>query len=374
MVELPGESQRCGGDGVSALDPKMEKLRAKAAKEPVDGFLVTTPLNVRYISGFRGEAGTLLVTSKSAYLFTDSRFVEQAEKEATGFSVVKTTMDTDEVKNVVEREGVKRLAFEKDYVTFAAWERFKERFPAAELVGVSGWVEEQRVVKTPEEVACIAKAQEIADDAFDALVPSIRAGAREIDLALELEFTMRKNGADGLAFSIIAVTAERSSLPHGMPTEKAISDGDFLTFDFGAKYRGYCSDETRTFVIGHLDEKHEEIYKVVLEAQLAGLEAVKPGVKGMDVDASGRKVIDAAGYGQYFGHGIGHGVGLNIHERPVAGPKSETVLEPGMVVTVEPGIYIPGFGGCRIEDLVVVTETGKKILSRSPKELRVIGA
>jgi Xaa-Pro aminopeptidase len=157
-----------------------------------------------------------------------------------------------------------------------------------------------------------------------------------------------------------------------VPTDRKIADGDFITFDFGARYQGYCSDETRTFVVGHLDAKHREVYEVVLQAQLAGLDAVKPGVMGKDVDAAGRKVIDAAGYGPYFGHGIGHGVGLEVHEGPSASKKSETILKPGMIVTVEPGVYIPGFGGCRIEDLVLVTETGSQVLSHSPKELRVL--
>lgn len=357
---------------MSAPNVRVDKLREKMAQESVDGLLVTTFLNWRYITGFRGDAGALLITDKSAYLFTDSRYIEEAQEEAVGFSAVMTKVETDEIKTAVQREGLKRLAFEKEHVTYSAWEKLKERFEGVELVGVSLWVEELRMVKTPQEVQFIEKAQDIADDAFALLTNSIRLGSREIDLALEFEFTMRRMGSEGLAFPIIAVSGERSSLPHGVPSERKVADRDFLTFDFGARCQGYCSDETRTFVVGRLDKKHEEIYNVVLEAQLAGLEAVKPGVKGMDVDAAGRKVIDAAGYGQYFGHGIGHGVGLNVHEGPSAGKKSDNVLAPGMIVTVEPGIYIPGFGGCRIEDIVLVTETGSRILSHSPKELKVL--
>ena len=357
-----------GGSG-----PVLDKLRRKMAECGVDGFLVSAFLNWRYISGFRGDAGALLLTEKNAYLFTDSRYIEEAEQEATGFTVRMTTVETDEIKAAVQAEGIKKLAFEKEHVTYSTWERFKERFEGVELVGVSGWVEDLRMVKTPEETAYIEKAQAIADDAFQLLVDTVRPGAREIDLSLELEFTMRKMGSEGLAFPIIAVAGQRSSLPHGVPTENILKDGDFVTFDFGGKYEGYCSDETRTLIVGHVDGKHEEIYNVVLEAQLAGLEAVKPGAMGKEVDAAGRKVIEDAGYGEYFGHGIGHGVGLNVHEGPSAGKKSETVLQPGMVVTVEPGIYIPGFGGCRIEDLVLVTESGHRVLSSSPKELTVVG-
>lgn len=350
----------------------VDKLREKMAREAVDGFLVSTFLNWRYISGFRGDAGALLITPKSAYLFTDSRYVEEAEKSTVGFSVVKTTQDTDQIKIAVQKEGVRRFAFEKEHVTYSTWESFKERFEGVETVGVLGWVEGLRIIKTPEEISCIQKAQEIADDAFHLLAGAIHVGSREIDLALELEFTMRKMGSEGLAFPIIAVAGERSSLPHGVPTENQVSDGDFLTLDFGAKHKGYCSDETRTFVIGHLDKKHEEVYRVVLEAQLAGLEAVRPGVNWKDLDMEARKVIEHAGYGQYFGHGIGHGLGLSVHEGIRASKESDNTLQPGMVMTVEPGIYIPGFGGCRIEDLVLVTETGSRVLSQSPKELRVI--
>ena len=353
--------------------PVLRKLREKMASSGVDGFLVSSFLNWRYVSGFRGDAGALLITEEDAYLFTDSRYIEEAEREAVGFTVKMTTVETDEIKATVQARGIKRLAFEKEHVTYSTWERFKERFEGVELVGVSGWVEDLRMVKTPEEIACIEKAQAIADDAFRLLVDTIRLGAREIDLAMELEFTMRKMGSEGVAFPIIAVAGQRSSLPHGVPTQNALKDGDFVTFDFGGKYQGYCSDETRTLIAGHADERHREIYNVVLEAQMAGLEAVKPGAMGKEVDAAGRKVIEDAGYGQYFGHGIGHGVGLAVHEGPSAGKKSETVLQPGMVVTVEPGVYIPGFGGCRIEDLVLVTETGHRVLSASPKELTVVG-
>lgn len=355
------------------FESRLATIRQKMAGEGVDGFLITTYLNWRYLSGFKGDAGQVLITENSCYLFTDSRYTEEAAEEAPDCIVLETSLDTDRVKETLEKEGVHSLAFEKDQVTYAGYERMQERFQGVSLKGVSRWVEDLRMKKTPGEIALIAKAQEIADEAFSLVTRLIRVGATESELALELEFTMRRLGAEGLAFPIIAVSGARSSLPHGQPTANKVSPGDFLTIDFGARYEGYCSDETRTFVIGPLDKKHEEIYKVVLEAQLAGLEAAKPGVLGKDVDAAARKVIEDSGYGQYFGHGTGHGVGLAVHEGPSAGKRGETVLEPGMVITVEPGIYIPGFGGCRIEDLVHITENGREILSGSPKELTVIG-
>ncbi len=357
---MSGPNQRC------------DRLREKMSQVPVDGFLVTKAINWRYISGFRGDAGALLVTERFAYLFTDSRYIEAARDEAPGFSAVMTSVETDEIKNVVEREGVRRLAFDKEHVTVAELDKFRERFSEVEMIPVSGWVEEQRMVKTSDEVALIEKAQDIADDAFALLTDSIRIGASEIDLALEFEFTMRKMGSAGVAFPLIVVTGERSSLPHGVPSQKKIEDGDFITFDFGAAYQGYVSDETRTFIVGHASKKHEEIYNVVLEAQMAALEAVKPGASGIEVDAVARKIIEDAGYGPNFGHGLGHGVGLVVHEGPRLSKKSTDILVPGNIVTVEPGIYVPGFGGCRIEDLVLVTETGCRILSHSPKELRVL--
>ncbi|HHW27816.1 MAG TPA: aminopeptidase P family protein [Firmicutes bacterium] len=359
---------------MSSLSSRLEAIRAKMGDEQVDGFLVTSMTNWRYVSGFTGDAGCLLVTHDKAFLLTDSRYVEQAEKQCPGFSVKKTTHDEDVLKDVVRKEGVKRLAFEKRHTSYEEWEKLRDRLSDVELKGITGWVENLRMVKTPEEIELIARAQEIADDAFALLFQSIRKGAREEDLALELEFTMRKMGAESVSFPIIVVSGERSSLPHGTPTGKTLADGDFVTFDFGATYQGYHSDETRTFVIGHLDKKHEEVYGIVLEAQEAALRAVKPGVLARDVDLAGRKVIEDAGYGEYFGHGIGHGVGLEIHEGPSVSVKSETVLEPGMVITIEPGIYIPGFGGVRVEELVVVTDDGMRVLTQSPKELTVIKA
>ncbi len=357
---------------MSVVLSRLEKIRAKMHDESVEGFLVTSMTNWRYVSGFTGDAGCLLITLDKVFLLTDSRYVEQAQDQCPEFSVRKTSHDDDVLKELVQSSGVKRLAFEKRHTTYEEWEKLKERLSDVELTGVLGWVEEQRMVKTAEEINLIARAQEIADDAFALLFQSIKRGAKERDLALELEFTMRKMGAESVSFPIIAVSGERSSLPHGTPTGRALQDGDFVTFDFGATYQGYHSDETRTFVIGHLDKKHEEVYGIVLEAQEAALSSVKPGVLAKDVDLAGRKVIEDAGYGEYFGHGIGHGVGLDIHEGPSVSRKSDTVLAPGMVITVEPGIYIPGFGGVRIEELVVVTDDGMRVLTASPKDLTVI--
>ncbi|HOK64483.1 MAG TPA: Xaa-Pro peptidase family protein [Bacillota bacterium] len=350
----------------------LEKLRTKLVEDSVDGLLISKPENWRYVSGFTGDSGVLLITAEHSFLFTDSRYTEQARSEAPDFTVVKTVIEEDVVKNTVNELGLKRIGFEKDYVTYAMWERLRDRFEKQELVGISGWVEELRMIKTSEEVEYISRAQKIAENAFERLLPLIKVGTSEIDLALELEFTMRKMGSEGVAFPFIVVSGPRSSLPHGQPSTRKLEPGDFVTFDFGARFQGYCSDMTRTIVIGPLDEKHKEIYEVVLAAQLTALDVIGPGVIGKEVDLAGRKVIEEAGYGEYFGHGIGHGVGLNVHERPSVGRTSEDILEPGMVITVEPGIYIEGFGGVRIEDMVVVTEEGMRNLTASRKELIVV--
>jgi len=350
----------------------LEKLRLKMSQVPVDAFLVSNMQNWRFVSGFTGDAGTLLITRDEAIIFTDSRYTEQAEQEAPDYTVIKTVVEKNVLKETIDKIRISRIAFEKDYVTYSRWEKLKETLSGQELIGVSGWVEELRAVKSEEEAGYIARAQGIADEAFSRLLPLVKAGASEMDLALELEFTIRKLGSEGIAFPFIVVSGARSSLPHGVPTSKKLEPGDFVTFDFGARCNGYCSDMTRTVVVGHASDKHREIYDLVLRAQLAALEVIKPGVMAREVDLAGRRVIEEAGYGEYFGHGIGHGVGLNVHERPSVGKTSEDVLQPGMIITVEPGIYIPGFGGVRIEDLVLVTEDGKNNLTASEKQLIVV--
>lgn len=351
---------------------RIEAIREKMKAASADAFMVSKPQNWRFISGFTGDSGVLLITGEQMIIFTDSRYIEQARQEALDFEVIKTVVEKDVVKDTVAELKIGTIAFEKHDITYAGWEKLKERFSGQELLGVSGWVEELRAVKTSEEIENIRQAQEMADKAFAQLLPYVKAGTREIDLALELEFTIRKMGSQGVAFPFIVVSGERSSLPHGVPTDRKLEPGDFVTFDFGARCNGYCSDMTRTAAVGPVTDKHREIYDTVLKAQLAALDVIRPGIVAKEVDLAGRRVIEEAGYGDYFGHGIGHGVGLNVHERPSVGKTSETVLQPGMVITVEPGIYIPGFGGVRIEDLVLVTEGGKSNLTASEKQLIVV--
>lgn len=352
-------------------EERIKAIRERLEQEGVDGAYISFRYNMRYLSGFTGDAGALLITAGDSILFTDGRYTEQASVQAPDFRVIETRVDRDVVADNLNSLGVRSLAFESAHVTFSAWEEMSKRFKDVKLVPCSGWVEKLRARKTPEEIAAIKRAAEIANQALTGTLPLLRPGVTERDVALEIEFAMRKMGSEGTAFPVIVVSGARSSLPHGEPGDKRIEPGDFVTFDFGAVCEGYCSDCTRTFVVGPLDDKHRDIYEIVKRAQRAGLDAVRPGVKGSEVDAAGRKVIEEAGLGGYFGHGIGHGVGLQVHESPRLGLKSEDILEPGMVVTVEPGVYIPGFGGVRIEDLVVVGEDGPEILTPYSKELQV---
>ena len=236
-------------------------------------------------------------------------------------------------------------------------------------IPLAGRVDRLRRIKTPEEIGYMRRAEEIGDEAFEALLPLLKPGMTELEAAAELEYQMKKRGAEGFSFDTIMASGIHSSMPHAIPSGKKLEAGDFITMDFGCTYQGYCSDMTRTVVMGKADEKQKEMYGIVLRAQRAALELIRAGLPGSRVDREAREIIEKAGYGDCFGHGLGHSVGLYIHEEPRLSPSDDTILEPGMIETVEPGIYVPGFGGVRIEDMVAVTEDGCENLTRSPKEL-----
>lgn len=349
---------------------RLEKLRNSIAAAEIDGLMVTRPENRRYISGFTGSSGALVITADKAVLITDFRYVEQAKIQAPEFEVVMHgTPFVATLKEVLASCGVRRLGFESDHLTFAQHRSYSEALEGIELVPAEGLVEKIRIIKDAGEIEALAKAAELGDAALEEVLRMVRPGVTERELALELEFFMRRHGADKVGFDFIVASGERSALPHGVASDKEIKLGDLITFDFGCYYEGYTSDMTRTVVLGKADAKQREIYELVLRAQLAALEAIKPGASGVEVDKVARDIISAAGHGEHFGHGLGHGVGLMVHEGPRLSPSSADVLEPGMVVTDEPGVYIPGWGGVRIEDLVVVTEEGSRVLTKFPKEL-----
>ena len=350
---------------------RISKLRTLMQKVNVDAFLVTSPENRRYMSGFTGTSAMCLILPDKAYLLTDFRYIEQAKAQAPEFEIIKTGVKPFEnVKELVA--SAKRMGFEEDHMTFAEYHKLKETLQNVELSPQVKCLTDLRAIKEPEELEKIRKAVEIADSGFDHILKYVKVGQTEEEIAIELEFHMRKAGASGPSFDFIAASGWRSAMPHGVASSKTIEKGDSFTLDFGAIYQGYCSDITRTIVFGEPDEKQRQIYEIVLKAQQAAIEAVKPGVTGKDVDAVARDVITEAGYGDYFGHGLGHSVGLAIHENPRCSPNDDTVIESGMVITVEPGIYLPGWGGVRIEDIVVVTKNGCEVLTQAPKEFIII--
>lgn len=349
-------------------------LREKLGQLGADAILITNGVNRRYISGFTGSSGVLLVTAKESWLLTDFRYMTQAPEQAKDFTVVEHGPKwIDNVKELAASVGVKKLAFEQDTVVFSAYSAWKSALgDEIELIPVSGVIEELRMYKDEAELAVMRDACKLADDTFHHLLSFIKPGLREQEVALEMEMFMRSRGATSSSFDTIVASGERSALPHGVASERVIGVNEFVKLDFGAYYNGYCSDLTRTLVVGKPTDRHREIYEIVLEAQLATLAGIKPGMTGKEADAIARDIIARYGYGDKFGHGTGHGLGMEIHEAPRLSVGGTTVLEPGMTVTVEPGIYLPGFGGVRIEDDIVITADGNSLLTSSPKTLFIL--
>jgi len=353
---------------------RLDRLRSALAERGLDAIVINNPQNRFYLSGFTGSSGLLLVTAAKAYLITDFRYTEQAAVQAPAFEVLKPeSTDLALLAKLLDQEQVKRLGFESDYLTVDQHLNYLGTLGGRELLSASGMVESLRLLKEESELALMRRAAAIADQAWAELIPLIKPGVVERDLAVELEYRMKKLGAEGLAFEIIVASGVRSSLPHGRASEKQIEAGDLVTFDFGAIYEGYCSDMTRTVMVGEPTAKQREIYEIVLEAEQRGLAACKAGMTGLELDEVCRSYIREKGYGDAFGHGTGHGVGIDVHEAPAVSKRGEKHrLQAGMIVTIEPGIYLPGWGGVRIEDMVLVTEHGCESFSKSPKGLLIL--
>lgn len=351
-------------------EARLEGLRQALSEADVQALLVSSPNNVKYLSGFEGDSGWLLVTQSELYLITDFRFMIQAEEEAPGSTLVIYRGNVVEtVKKLVDRENITRLGFESKYCSYDGFKRMETAMPGISLCGLKSMVETLREIKEPFEIDLLRKAVEIADGAFEHVLNHVRPGVSEIELAAEIEFFMRRQGADRPSFETIIGSGFRGALPHGTASRRRLESGDLVVIDFGAYNEGYCSDITRTVVIGQASPEQKKIYNIVLEAQLAALEAVAPGRRCCEIDGIAREIISANGYEANFGHGLGHGVGVEIHESPALNPRNQDELQPGMVITIEPGIYIQGWGGVRIEDMVIVTESGCEILTKSGKEL-----
>jgi len=352
-------------------EKRIAKLREKMGAAKVDAVFLAGDHNRNYLSGFTGNESYSFITLDKAFFITDSRFTEQASQQVEGYELIETGRNrtlSELVSDLANENGIRNLGFEEDVLTFKAYSEYKERLRCG-FVPMKGMVEEIRMIKDSSELDIMRKAAEIADSAFGHILKFIQPGMTEREIGIELEMHMKKNGASSLSFPSIVASGTRSSLPHGEATDKRVAEGEFLTLDFGCVYREYCSDMTRTIVIGKPSEKMAEIYNVVLEAQLLAAKSFREGAVAVDVDKKARDFIAKAGYGENFGHSLGHGVGRQVHEAPTIGFRNATVLKAGMVVTNEPGIYLPGFGGVRIEDMLAITENGSEIMSKSTKDL-----
>lgn len=355
------------------MNSRLEKIRRIIQQKELDGVFISDPVNRRYLSGFTGSTGYLLITRTRRIFIADFRYVQQAKQQCEGFEVVELPRDILEKINELAIDlNIRDLGFEDGHISFMQYAAMKEKLEKTYLHPLGDAINHLRMTKNDDEIRLIKTAVNITEKAVDNIKSYIKPGIREREIALEIEYFMRKMGASAAAFDFIVASGWRSALPHGVASDKTVQEGEFITLDIGCKYEGYCSDMTRTFAVGNYTPKQREIYDIVLEAQTQALSLMKPGMTGVEVDGIARDVIEKAGYGEYFGHGLGHGVGLQIHEAPALSQKGKIVLEPGMMVTVEPGIYLPDFGGVRIEDLVVIKENGIENLNSSSKELTTI--
>ena len=340
----------------------------------VDGLLLTSRYSRHYGAEFDIAEGVAIVTKKGCRYFTDSRYIESAVNGIKGFEVLEINRENSYIKRLndaIVDFGVSKLGYEEIYLTVAELMNYEKNLKA-ELTPYNKEIYGFRAVKEEWELERMRKAQEITDKAFAEVLPRIKVGMTELELQAELIYCLYKNGGEGLAFDPIVVSGPNTSLPHGVAGDRKIQEGDFVTMDFGAMYQGYCADMTRTVAVGYATEEMKKIYDTVLQAQLAGIAATKAGVPGKDVDAAARKVIEDAGYGPYFGHGYGHSLGLEVHESPSPNGANAEPMPVGAVASAEPGIYLPGKYGVRIEDVTVFLENGYEDITHSPKNLIIV--
>ena len=355
------------------MNYRLENLRKKLEERELDAILISTPENRRYVSGFTGSAGYLVVSRDDAILATDFRYTEQAGNQSPDFQVIRAGGDWSWFLGCLNENNARKVGFESQQMTVATYKQISESLqdlPSANrptLMATSGIVEGLRTIKDQDELALLQKAIDVADAAMEAISPTIQPGETEREVAWRLEKAMRELGADSLSFDTIVAAGLNGAMPHHMPSDKIIEPGEPIVIDMGAKVGGYCSDISRTVCVGEPDDTFRRIYDIVLGAQLTAIATVNTSMSAGDADDLARVVIAEAGYGDNFGHSLGHGVGLFIHEYPRVGPKSANPLEEGMVFTVEPGIYLTGWGGVRIEDVVLLGKDGAKVLSKAAK-------
>lgn len=351
---------------------RVKNVQDKLSKYNIDALLVTNMFNVRYLANFTGTTGLVVITKDESYFVTDFRYTEQAAEEAKGFTIVKNEGPIfEEVAKIVQEDKIENLGFEQENITYAVYNQINDIIPC-ELVPVTGLVEKLREVKTEDEINIIKEAINITEKAYDYILGFVKPGKTEIEVANELDFYMRNEGATGVSFDTIVASGVRSAMPHGVASDKVIEEGDMVTIDFGCYYKGYVSDMTRTFAVGDPGEQMKEIYEIVYQANKKVNEVAKAGMTGAELDAIARDYIAEKGYGPQFGHTLGHGIGLEVHEGPSLSFRNEDKLVVNNIVTNEPGIYVPGLGGVRIEDDLVIKEDGAEILMTTPKELIIL--
>ena len=353
---------------------RFQKIAARLKDYDLDALLILSEPNRLYATGFHSTAGAVLVTPEESYFFTDSRYIEAARRQVTEGVVEENTRqrNTDQLlTEALQRHNVRRLGYEDTRTTVAEYRRLGGKLPA-ELVPAKDLLENLRASKEPCEIAEMVKAQRIAEAALSEALNLIRPGRTEQEIAAFLQYQMLLRGAEKMSFDPIVVSGANSSMPHGVPSEKPVERGDFVTMDFGCVCGGYCSDMTRTVAVGSVTEEMEQVYHTVLQAQLAGIGTAKAGVTGAAIHAAGEQVIAEAGYGPYFGHGFGHSLGIEVHEGPNAAPAGKRPMPVGAVISAEPGIYLPGRFGVRIEDVLVLREDGCENITLANKDLIIL--
>ena len=356
---------------------RLHKLRPVIAERGLDALLISQPENYRYLSGFTGSSGWLVISHSDAVLATDSRYTEQAKQETQGFEIIKIKGDLDGwLPQLTSNLGWHKLGFEADHICYANYHKLSEiikvRQANLELIPTTGLVEHLRSIKEPAELGLIMKTVELTDAAFEHIKSVIRAGVTEREAAWEIEKFLRQNGSEGVPFEIIVASGPNSALPHAKPGERVIHSGEPVLIDMGARIGGYCSDFSRTLCLGKADKTLQEIYNAVQEAQLTAIDKIESGMTASAADKLARDVIEQAGYGDNFGHGLGHGVGIAIHEPPTLSSTSTDLLVDGMIFTIEPGIYIAEYGGVRIEDMVTLEKGRIRVLTKSYKGRRLL--
>ncbi len=350
---------------------KLEQVHEILNHKRLDAMIVLSDFNRRYLSGFTGTSGALIITHNKNYLVTDFRYIEQATKQAPEFEIINRQNGLiTEIKNILEQAQLSNIGFEGHHISYDTYVELNKGMIT--LISISDSIDKIREVKSEEEIKLIQKAAEIVDKTYDYILTVVKVGMSEREIKALLESKMLELGADGPSFDTIVASGYRGALPHGVASDKLIEKGDMITLDFGAYYRGYCSDITRTFAVGEPDPKMKEIYNIVLSSQIKAIDEIRPGMTVQEADALSRDYIDAHGFGQEFGHSLGHGIGLDIHEGPLLSKNSTGELQVNNCVTIEPGIYVDGLGGVRIEDDILITENGCDVFTKCTKDLIIL--